>query len=69
MLASLNIKDRFEYTAPDSTALGQLLKRKKDTFIALVYGHYTMVSKGMVLDKHADYYARRGCARLSDDPA
>ena len=55
-LASLKIKDRFEYAAPESTTLGQLLKRKKDTFIALVYGHYTVVSKGIVLDKYADYY-------------
>lgn len=56
VLASLKIKDKFEYAAPESTTLGQLLKRKKDTFIALVYGHYTVVSKGIVLDKYADYY-------------
>lgn len=55
-LASLKIKDRFEYAASESTTLGQLLKSKKDTFIALVYGHYTVVSNGIILDKYADYY-------------
>lgn len=55
-LASLKIKNRFEYAAPESIMLDQLLKRKRDTFIVLVYGHYTVVSKGIVLDKYARYY-------------
>ena len=57
-LASLKIKDSFEYIAPESIMLGQLLKRKKDTFIVLVYGHYTVISSGIILDKYADYYDR-----------
>ena len=58
-LASLKIKDRFEYADPEAITLGHLLKRKKDIFIALVYGHYTVVSRGVVLDKHADYYGAK----------
>ena len=51
-LASLKIKNRFQYVASESTTLNHLSKRKKDTFIALIYGHYTVVSKGVLLDNY-----------------
>lgn len=58
-LDSLKIKDKFEYATSESTELSHLLKRKKDSFIALVYGHYTVVSKGIILDKYAGYSAKQ----------
>lgn len=50
VLAYLKVKDKFHYVASESITLGHLLNRKKDTFIVLMHGHYTVVSKGFVLD-------------------
>lgn len=49
-LAFLKLQSRFKYVASESITLGHLVKRKKETFIALIYGHYTVVSQGIVLD-------------------
>lgn len=46
----LKIKDKFNYVADESTTLGCLLGRKKEIFIALIYGHYTVINNGFILD-------------------
>ncbi len=44
-LSYLKIKNKFDYVAPQSTSLSDLMYCKKDIFIALIHGHYTVVKK------------------------
>ncbi len=52
VLSYLKIGDYFEYSAPDVATLDHLLQRDNDIFIALIYGHYTVVHKGHVLEEN-----------------
>lgn len=58
-LAFLEIKDRFDYVAAEPVTLDYLLKQKGDTFIALIYGHYTVASKGYVLDSYSSGFRKQ----------
>ncbi len=52
VLSYLKIRDRFEYSAPDAVSLDHLLQKDTDIFIALIYGHYTVIYKGYVLEQN-----------------
>ena len=51
-LSHLKIKDRFSYHGNNSLRLKDLKKQKNDTFIALIYGHYTVIKKGVSLESY-----------------
>ena len=49
-LRYLEIFDKFEYNDSDGLVVKNFLNRKKQIFILLIYGHFTVVAKGKVLD-------------------
>ena len=49
-LRYLKIIDKFEYDDSDDLVVRDFLERKKDTFILLIHGHFTVVMKGKILD-------------------
>lgn len=56
-LRHLKIFDRFEYDDRDGMTAGDFTARKRDTFIILIYGHYTVVENGEIRDSYSDYCA------------
>ena len=49
-LRYLKIFDKFEYDDSDGFVVQDFLERKRETFILLIHGHFTIVMKGRVLD-------------------
>ncbi len=51
----LKVKDKFQYYDDDNITLKHLLKKKDAIFIALIYGHFTVVYKGSIIDDYTNY--------------
>ncbi len=51
----LKAKDRFQYNDDDNITLKNLLRNKKSIFIALIYGHFTVVYNGRIIDGYTHY--------------
>ena len=49
-LSYLNLKDCFEYVVPEKMTITELRKHKSETYIVLIYGHYTVIRAGRVVD-------------------
>ena len=56
-LAYLKIQDTFEYVIPKTLNLSDLISHKNDTFIVLVYGHYTIIKNGVCLEKSYSHFS------------
>ncbi len=63
-LSYLKIKDRFEYTSNKVLKIGDLKDHKNDTFIVLIYGHYTVVRNGKSLEFYSKQTKIFCCWRL-----
>ena len=54
-ISNLKIKDRFQYYDNDNIILKHLLRNKEHIFIALIYGHYTVIYKGKATEYSSPY--------------
>lgn len=50
-LSYLNVKDKFEYVVPEGLTISDLQRDNLETYIVLLYGHYTVVCSGCVVDR------------------
>ncbi len=51
----LEVRNRFQYCDDDSIVLNHLLQKKNAIFIALIYGHFTVIHKGRIIDDYTNY--------------
>ena len=54
-ISNLGLKDGFQYCDDDGLTLMDLVKMKRNIYIALIYGHYTVVYKGKIIDYFTGY--------------
>ena len=51
-LSHLKVRDQFDYiSCDDNTNIGDLINHKENTFIALIWGHYIVINKGICLER------------------
>ena len=50
VLRYLKIFDKFEYDDSDGLTVKNFLERKKEIFIILIHGHFTVIMKGRMLE-------------------